>query len=226
MKAVILAAGRGSRLKPLTNNIPKPLIKINGISLIEYTMDLVVSYVDEIVIVVGYLADEIKKYLGDSYKGVKISYVVQNEQKGTGHALYLCRDLLKDDFLVLMSDDLYNEDDIKALLPHKFSILTQSTTSDFSGGKVIINRKEELIGIIEGNYKKGDLVNAGVYKMSAEIFNYPLVQIPDRAEYGLPQTLVSLVNDFDIKIHKATFLIQINDIKGLELARKHKVNEK
>ena len=226
MKAVILAAGRGSRLKPLTDNIPKPLIKINGTTLIEYSIDLVLSYVDEIVIVVGYLADEIKKYLGNNYRGIKISYIVQSEQLGTGHALYLCKELLPDDFLVLMSDDLYNKDDIKELLPHKFSLLTQVAKTDFSGGRVEINEQEELLGIIEGNHRKGDLVNVGVYKLSSEIFDYSLVKIPGRDEYGLPQTLVSLINDFDIKIHRATFLIQINDIEGLELARKYKKNEK
>ncbi|MDA3839460.1 MAG: nucleotidyltransferase family protein [Patescibacteria group bacterium] len=222
MKAVILAAGRGSRLRPLTDNIPKPLLKINGISLIEYSISLVSPHVDEIILVVGYLADQIKSYLGESYKGIRISYVTQEEQLGTGHALYLCKDLLPDDFLVLMSDDLYDREDIKALLPHKFSLLTQEAKLNFSGGRVETDNDEKLIGIVEGDHKKGDLVNVAAYKMSAEIFDYPLVKIPGREEYGLPQTLVSLVNDFDIKIHRARFWMPINDLEGLEAARKYK----
>ncbi len=222
MKAVILAAGRGSRLRPLTNNKPKPLLKINGVSLIEYSLDLISAYVDEIIIVIGYLGNKIKKNLGDNYMGIKISYITQNEQLGTGHALYLCRDLLPDDFLVLMSDDLYSENDIKSLLPYKFALLAQEAKSDFSGGKIKINNNGELSEIVEGSHKAGELVNTAFYKMSADIFNYPLIKIPGRNEFGLPQTLVNIVDDFDIKICRAKFWMQINDIDGLEQAEKYK----
>ncbi|PLX22015.1 hypothetical protein C0584_00600 [Candidatus Parcubacteria bacterium] len=219
MKAVILAAGRGSRLKPLTDKTPKPLLRVNGKTLLEHNLDLVKKIVDEYIIVVGYMSDAIIDFLGSEYAGKGVRYVEQKELLGTGHALYTCKEYLPDDFLVLNSDDLFAKEDIEKLIPYKFSILSKEAESDFSGGKINVDQSDKLVEIVEGDHKRGDLVNVGVYKMHADIFNYDLVKIPGREEYGLPQTIISVLRDDDIKIKKANFWIQINDIEGLERAR-------
>jgi bifunctional UDP-N-acetylglucosamine pyrophosphorylase/glucosamine-1-phosphate N-acetyltransferase len=80
---VILAAGKGTRLQPLTNTVPKPLLQIAGKSTLEHNLDSLLPYVSEIILVVGYMADTFKSKLGDSYNGVKITYIEQLDQKTT-----------------------------------------------------------------------------------------------------------------------------------------------
>jgi len=108
MKALILAAGRGTRLGQLTENKNKCLIKIGGKPLITYSLDCVVKTpVSEIVIVVGHMAEEIIKTLGDNYKGKPIKYVFQPEQKGLVHAIDCAKDALdKNDFMLMLGDEL------------------------------------------------------------------------------------------------------------------------
>ena len=80
MKAVILAAGMGTRLRPVTEKIPKGLIKINEKTLLEYSLDILNEYkIREVIIVTGYNADLIEKKIGNNYKDIKITYV-KNEK--------------------------------------------------------------------------------------------------------------------------------------------------
>ncbi len=87
MKCIILAAGKGTRLNPLTDTRPKPLIPIANKSILEWNLDALTGVVDEVIIVIGYKGDMIKEKIGKKYGSLKISYVEQKEQKGTGHAL-------------------------------------------------------------------------------------------------------------------------------------------
>jgi len=83
MKAIILAAGEGTRLRPFSNTKPKPMIKIFGKPILEHNIEKIYQSVDEIIIVVKYKKEVIQNYFQDNYKGTKITYQEQNEQKGT-----------------------------------------------------------------------------------------------------------------------------------------------
>jgi len=107
MQAVILAAGEGIRLRPLTLDKPKPLVKIDGKTLLEHNLDQLIGLIDEVILIIGYKGDMIKEYIGSEYQSMKIKYIEQKEQLGTGHALMQAKKLIKGKFLVLMSDDLY-----------------------------------------------------------------------------------------------------------------------
>lgn len=108
MKALILAAGRGKRLKKLTEPINKCMLKFNGIHLIEYSLNSArLSQVDEIIIVVGYRAEEIINSYGISYQNIKIRYVFQEHQEGLVHAIEQAeKTLAGDDFILLLADEL------------------------------------------------------------------------------------------------------------------------
>jgi UDP-N-acetylglucosamine diphosphorylase / glucose-1-phosphate thymidylyltransferase / UDP-N-acetylgalactosamine diphosphorylase / glucosamine-1-phosphate N-acetyltransferase / galactosamine-1-phosphate N-acetyltransferase len=108
MKALILAAGRGKRLKEITEPINKCMLKFNGRSLIEYSLNTAfLSQVDEIIAVVGYRAEEIINSFGIAYRGVKIRYVFQEQQRGLVHALEQAQSALAgDDFILLLADEL------------------------------------------------------------------------------------------------------------------------
>ena len=90
MDAIVFAAGRGSRLRPFTDDKPKPLLKVGGEPLLARCLDALVTLdVDRIVLVVGYRADQIVEAVGDSYDGIPIVYAHQHERKGLAHAV--CR---------------------------------------------------------------------------------------------------------------------------------------
>jgi dTDP-glucose pyrophosphorylase len=108
MKALILAGGRGKRLDELSAQHNKCMIPVNGRPVIEYSLDCAVSTtVDEIVIIVGYRAEEIINAYGNAYRGKRIKYVIQWEQRGLVHAIECSREAIGgDDLLLLLGDEL------------------------------------------------------------------------------------------------------------------------
>src|SRR6056297_2187367 len=87
VKAVVVAAGEGTRMRPLTNARPKPMLPVAGVPMVERVLDACAPHVDGFVLVVGYESDAIREYFGDAYAGSPIEYVEQGEQLGTAHAI-------------------------------------------------------------------------------------------------------------------------------------------
>jgi len=108
MKALILAAGRGKRLGSMTDSTNKCMLELAGRPVLEYNLDRAAELdVDEIVLVVGYRAEDIINRYGINYKGKRISYVIQWEQKGLVHAIECARDALEgEDFFLLLGDEV------------------------------------------------------------------------------------------------------------------------
>ena len=104
MNAIVLAAGRGTRLKPVTDHVPKPLIPFFGKAFIQYTLDEIHGLVDEIVLVVRHHGDQIRAALGDEYLGVPVRYVWQEQLKGSGDALLQAREYMTSPTLVILCD--------------------------------------------------------------------------------------------------------------------------
>ena len=118
MKAFILAAGKGKRLKPITNNIPKPLIEIKGKPLLEWSLiKLRSAGIKEIVINLHYLGDQIVDYFGNGKKlDLKINYSFEKRLLGTGGALIQGKNFLNDSPFLLISGDLWTDYPFKRLL--------------------------------------------------------------------------------------------------------------
>lgn len=105
MQAVALAAGEGTRLRPLTDDRPKPLVELDGRPLLAYVLDRLVELdPGEIVVVVGYRGEQIEARFGDAYRGVPLTYARQDERRGMAHALLCAREHLDDDFAVMDGD--------------------------------------------------------------------------------------------------------------------------
>src|SRR3990167_1526948 len=123
MKAVILAAGEGQRMRPLSLLTPKPLLRVNGKPIIEYALEALPREVDEVIIAVKYLGQQIKKHIGKEYKGRKIRYVLGSE-KGTAYSFLAAEKHLKNErFLIMYGDDIPHPEDIKNCLANELSIL-------------------------------------------------------------------------------------------------------
>lgn len=223
MQAVILAAGRGSRMGKLTEERPKPMLEVNGKTLLEHKFDVLPDDVDEIIIVVGYLANTIKEKFGDNYKGKKVTYVTQeNIVGGTADALWQAKDLLHGSFVVMMGDDLYSQEDIQALRAHEWALLVQRVADTGVGGK-IITENGNIVDIIEGNSGGEGAVSTNLFVLDPRIFEYP--QVPkskNSKELGLPQTVLaaSKTSGIPFVMVEATQWIQITNPDDLERAAK------
>ncbi|MEM1507380.1 MAG: sugar phosphate nucleotidyltransferase [Candidatus Bathyarchaeia archaeon] len=182
MKAVVLAAGEGQRLRPLTLTRPKHMIPVGGKPILEHLINaLKISEIEEILIVVNYKAETIRAYFGDGSKhGVKIRYVVQESVAGTADAVRAVEKYVGDeDFLTVNGDLLVSNDVIKSVVHmHKkdSSIATLTAVQverpeDYGVLKVDCGK---LIDIVEKPSERniGNLVNAGIYVFSTKIFDF------------------------------------------------------
>jgi NDP-sugar pyrophosphorylase family protein len=112
MKAVILAAGSGTRLRPLTNYLPKCLVKVHGKPLLQYQLEaLEIAGIQDCVIVVGYLAEQVKRHFGSRFGNVRITYINNEVYQHTNniYSLWLARWEMDDDILLLECDLIFDE---------------------------------------------------------------------------------------------------------------------
>src|SRR3989344_6983516 len=123
MQAIILAAGIGKRMRPLTLRKPKPLLSVAGKPVLKRTLDQLVGLVDEVILVVGYKGKMIEDHFGSSYRRMRLRYVWQRNPLGTGAAAKRALPYLRGDFLLLYGDDLYERKDIQKVLKKRPSIL-------------------------------------------------------------------------------------------------------
>ena len=206
VKAVILAAGKGTRLEPLTETRPKCLIQVMGKSFLYYILNnLKHSGYKEIAIVVGYKKEMIKQFCKEY--NFKVTFIEQKQQKGTGDAIKVTKDFVKkDDFIVLMSDNLYSREDLKA-------IKKKDSLNYIVGFKhehpekfgVLIQEKGFLKKIVEKpKLAKSNLINTGLYKLTPKIFNIlDKIKRTKRGEYEITDALTLLAQQKKVKVFQA-----------------------
>jgi dTDP-glucose pyrophosphorylase len=108
MKAVIPAAGQGTRLRPRTEEIPKPLVEVAGEPLLTHCFETLLDIgIDSAVVVVGYRKEEIIEYYGGAYRGLDIEYAHQDERTGLAHAVLMAEPYVDEEFVVLNGDNIY-----------------------------------------------------------------------------------------------------------------------
>jgi glucose-1-phosphate thymidylyltransferase len=111
MKAIILLAGLGTRLRPHTYSKPKPLVQVAGKPVLGHVMDSLDGLqIDETIFIVGYLGEQIEKYIADHYPQVRARYVEQNEMKGQAHAIRLAKDYIDQEVLIIFGDTIWETD--------------------------------------------------------------------------------------------------------------------
>ena len=193
MQAIILAAGKSTRTYPLTLTRPKPLLKVANKTLLEHNLDNLNGIVDEVIIIVGYKKEMIKKFLRNKYKNLRIKYVVQQKQLGTGNALLTVEKYIKNEFISLYGDDIYSKKDFKNIIKNKYSILAKKVENPQLFG-VIVEKNKILINLIEKPKKfVSNLVNTGLYKLDKKIFSLiKKLKKSKRNEYELTDAIKDL----------------------------------
>ena len=108
MKAVVLAAGKGTRLRPLTDDKPKGLVEVDGRPIVTHCFERLAELgAEEFVVVVGYRKEDIIEHYGDEWEGIPITYTHQREQKGLAHALLTAEELIDDPFMLILGDNIF-----------------------------------------------------------------------------------------------------------------------
>ena len=194
-EALILAAGKGTRMWPLTDNMPKPLLPLCGISIIEQQIAALTKVgVKNINILIGHRMKEISDLLGNGKKyDVKINYIVQSEQNGTGHAVSLAEKHVKDSFFCLNGDTLIDEKNLKLLAKkdNKMAMMV-TTVDDGSNYGVIKSENGILSSIVEKGIGGKSSINAGIYLFNKKIFtSLKSIKKSIRGELELTDALLS-----------------------------------
>ena len=173
-EALILAAGKGTRMWPLTENIPKPLLPLCGRTIIEHQIISLKNVgVERINILIGHRMKEISDLLDDGSKyGAEINYIVQSEQKGTGHAVSLAEKHMNESFFCLNGDTLIDELNLTLLAEREKEMAMMVTTvEDGKNFGVVKSKKGKLISIVEKGIDGRASINAGIYLFNKKIFN-------------------------------------------------------
>ncbi len=194
MKAVILAAGEGKRLRPFTETMPKVMLPVTNKPILEYVFDAVKNCgIAEIIVVVGYKKEVIMEYF-KNYKDIKITYVVQDKQLGTAHALLQAKNKLDDSFIVLSGDNIIDQNSISKLIKDKseYSILIKEHPHPSKYGVVFIEKTilKELVE--KPKVGLGKFISTGIYKLPFKVFE-EMEGLTSQGIYSLSAVIQSIV---------------------------------
>ncbi|MBI2855193.1 MAG: NTP transferase domain-containing protein [Chloroflexi bacterium] len=189
-QAIVLAAGEGQRLKPLTGFRPKVMLPIGNKPILQYVLEAVVDNgIRNVIIVTGYRKEQVQDYFGSGKSlGIRIEYVEQKQQIGTAHALKQAWQLAGDLFMVLSADNIINAATIAPLMDMKSHALLVKQQKDASKYGVVTMSQGRITSIVEKPGNESDsLVSLGIYAFTHDIFDF----IGD--EVDLPNVLTGLI---------------------------------
>jgi len=200
MKALILAAGEGLRCRPLTLTRSKVMLPVANRPILEYIiLALARNDIKEITLVVGYKKERIMNHFGNGMEfGVNISYVEQEAQLGTAHAVKLSEPMIKEKFLVLNGDNLIDAGTISDLIKGASGDVTLLTAmrEQTTGYGVVLLEKGKVSQMIEKPRDKvSHLINTGIYMFSPSIFGeIDKTPISETGEYAITETIQRIID--------------------------------
>ena len=220
MDAIILAAGKGTRLRPHTETTPKPLLPVQGRPILDWII-AAMPPVDRLIVVVNYLAEQIDDYLAGQPHVADWKTVRQAEPRGTGDALMACRgEVTADRVMVLNGDDLMGRADLAKLSAVSMGILTRPVDAPEAFG--IVTRKPDgtLDKLVEK--PKGlpapQLANIGAYLFPRSVFDLTLPLSP-RGEYEITDAVSQLAAAAPFHVVEADYWLPIGTVEAWEAAQ-------
>ncbi|WP_297477409.1 bifunctional sugar-1-phosphate nucleotidylyltransferase/acetyltransferase [Thermococcus sp.] len=217
MKAVILAAGRGERLRPLTDDRPKVILKVANRPIIEYVMENLNPFVDEFIVVTRYMKEKLIEALGDEFNGKPITYVDQRPGDGTAKAIGSAEGLVDDEFIAVNGDIYFEEEAVRALIA--------TFRRENADAALVVKHFEDLSHFgrieVEGNLVRAVLekpgkvpgyANLGIYAFKPDVFDFiSRTHLSKRGEYEITDTL-NLMIEAGKKVTYAVYDGYWNDI--------------
>jgi NDP-sugar pyrophosphorylase family protein len=200
---VVLAAGEGTRLRPLTHNRPKTMLPAADRPILEHVLDVLVETgIERLCLVVGYQRERVQEHFGHAYRDVPISYVHQEKQLGSGHALQQADDDIEGPVLVLNGDRVIDEkivDDTLETFDGRptVAVLEHPSPSEYGAVEVDGDRLVELVE--KPDSEEYRLINAGVYAFDTGVFD-AIERTPLReGELQLPDVIGTLMDDGEVR---------------------------
>ncbi|TKX47752.1 sugar nucleotidyltransferase [Halorubrum sp. SD690R] len=203
MKAIVLAAGQGTRLRPLTDDKPKGMVEVAGKPILSHCFDQLAELgAGEFVVVVGYKKEVIIDHYGDAYEGIPITYSHQRNAKGLAHALLTVEDHIDDDFMLMLGDNIFDanlEDVVKRQREDRAdaAFLVEEVPWEEASryGVCDTNQYGEITDVVEKpDDPPSNLVMTGFYTFTPAIFHAcHLTQPSDRGEYELSDAIDLLI---------------------------------
>lgn len=206
MKALILAAGEGTRMRPLTANIPKPLLPVAGKPFLQHIIETLECLdIKEIFLLIGWKMGSIKEHFGDGKRfNVNISYLYQEERMGTAHAVKMAKSNIDSSFVCLNGDIVVTTPYLKGILDlyekRKGSIMSLASVPDPSRFGVVTLSDEKVMEIEEKpKAPKSNLINAGIYLFTPEIFSaIERTEKSARGEYEITDSIKIMMKENDV----------------------------
>lgn len=222
-KAIILAGGRGERLKPLTDMLPKPMIEVYGKPVLEYSLDLLnKNGIKEVIICGHYLFEKIEKHFGKEYKGIAIKYILEDNPLGTGGAVKNAEDFIDNDFILLNGDTITNQDLKTLIIAHIKNngigtIVVRHTDHPKDSDLIETDENNKIIKFFSKKdmNKKGDLAITGVF-----IFNKNITKLIKKEFCSLENDIiVNNINKEFYAIISQNYFRDMGTFERLEKAR-------
>jgi UDP-N-acetylglucosamine diphosphorylase/glucosamine-1-phosphate N-acetyltransferase len=206
LKAVILAAGEGTRMRPLTYTRPKVMLPIANKPILEHLVtEARQAGIGDFIFVVGYRDEQVREYFGDGGKwGIKIEYCNQRKQLGTADALKRAETLVSDKFLMINGDIIARQKDISRLVERKETTLCVIEVTDAMDLGVIEVKQNKVLRIYEKTANPPSrLANTGLYFFTPDIFHAISQTAPSpRGEYEITESIQWLIDNS----HKVSFM--------------------
>ncbi|MDD1679819.1 MAG: NTP transferase domain-containing protein [Methanomicrobiales archaeon] len=205
MKCVILGAGEGKRMRPLTSTIPKVMIPLANRPMVEHLIEAVRdSGITEILLVVGYGEERVRGYFGDGTRwGVSLRYVTQRHQRGTADALRSVDGLIRDRFLLLNGDMILKKTDLAGLVKAESPcVATYHSDRPEEYGTLTVEN-DRITSLHEKVARPpSDLINAGAYVLDSDIFGIlKTLPLSERGEYELTDALRAYIERNELRAH-------------------------
>lgn len=220
MQCVILAAGKGTRMRPLTDHTPKPLIPVCGKPILDHIIEALPAEITEVILVTNYLEDQIKDYYGPEWEGRTFKYVTQdNPAGGTGAALMCAKDLVTDKFLFMYADDVHGAEALAQVVKEDHAMLTTTSDTPEQFGVVFVNEDGTMKEIVEKpTHPTSNLVNIGGFVIIPEIFTYEAKVNEESGEVYVIDMLMSYAKVHPIKVIQQAVWIPIGNLDQLQEA--------
>ncbi|MBR4987484.1 MAG: NTP transferase domain-containing protein [Methanocorpusculum sp.] len=225
MQCVILAAGEGSRMRPLTTTRPKVMLPLAGKPILEHLIrNVKEAGISDIIIVVGYREEAIRAYFGDGTAfGVKITYVVQRKQLGTADALRSAEPFVTDTFLMLNGDMVVTVDDLKAVCSTEAPVMAVTTTTHPEDFGVVTLAGDKISSLEEKSlHPKSNIINAGAYLFETEIFAVlKKISPSSRGEYELTDALMDYIAESRLSAYTLSLWMDVGYPWDMLAANEH-----
>lgn len=210
-------------MRPLTEHTPKPLIPVCGKPLLQHVVEALPSSVDELVLIVGYLEEQIRDFCGEEYLGRKVGYVTQNNfSGGTGDALMYAKDMVQGKFMCMYADDIHGAPALQAASEEEYAILGTYSATPEHFGVLVGNEDGTLKEILEKpKNPPSNIVNIGGFVLDESIFNYEVHVSAEHGELLLTDMVTAFAKDHSVKIMSQDVWIPVGrpeDIKKAEEA--------